>query len=49
VQRPLQIAGIVWLIGINKDQVKRRNIAKFSSELSAGPSINSMRSFNPAS
>jgi hypothetical protein len=28
VQRPLQIAGIVWLIGINKDQVERRNVTE---------------------
>jgi len=28
MQRPLQIAGIVRLIGINKDQVERRNVTK---------------------
>ncbi|STQ12021.1 Uncharacterised protein [Enterobacter cloacae] len=28
VQRPFEVAGIVWLISINKDQVERRNVAK---------------------
>ena len=28
MQRPFQIAGIVRLIGINKDQVERRNVTK---------------------
>ena len=47
MQRPLQIAGIVGLISINKDQVERRNVTEILSELSAGPSISSMRSFSP--